>query len=196
MKSIIVIGIFLIIIFYYNIEPFTLKGEDIPEGVKYKYTLFRKNKIKFNFIKEYLPNQNIHDDTECIYSYKTPKRDKYYSSNVEDLYEMYNTKDIYYDKIVDIFDVSNHSYTPIFFDENKKIDISFCNLKNDLPDKCALLSCNINDNVHDTMLRDIYFNEYNNAKNDRKNTLITTRLDNKKKYDKDRVILNSYLNID
>lgn len=185
--------IFLIILFYYKVEPFILKGEDIPEDIKYKYTLFRKNKIRFNFVKDYLPNADVHDDSECIYSYKTPKTDKYYSSNVEDLYEIYNTKDIYYDKIVDVIDVSNHSYVLNLFDENKKIDISFCNLKNDLPDKCSLLTCNIDENTHDIMLRDIFYTEYDKVKNDAKNSLINTRLENKEKYDNDEVILISYL---
>ena len=43
--------IFLIILFYYKVEPFVLRGEDIPEDIKQKYVLFRKNKIKFDFIK-------------------------------------------------------------------------------------------------------------------------------------------------
>ena len=117
-----IIGIILFIFFYYNVEPFVLTGEEIPENIKQKYVLFRKNKIKFDFIKEYLPNQTINNYTDCIYSYKTPKRDKYYSSNIEDLYNMYNSKDVYYNEINDIINVDNHSYTPNLFDEEKTLN--------------------------------------------------------------------------
>lgn len=188
-----IIGIIIFLFLYYNVEPFVLSGEEIPENIKQKYVLFRKNKIKFDFIKEYLPNQTISNDTDCIYSYKTPKRDKYYSSNIQDLYDMYNTKDVYYNEINDIINVDNHSFIPTLYDEKKKIDISFCNTKNDLPNKCAVLSCNIDEDKHDSILRNIYFSQYHASKTEAKNKLINTRLNNHKKYKIDNLILNSYL---
>jgi len=175
-------------------------SNDIPDNIKKYYSYSNRNTFEYSVLKQYKKNMpnNIPDDTQCVYSYTSPKQATNINLDSEDPYKRYSNETIYDDSYQmnyyneslnvkpDNYTRQSNSYLGPYKDT-----YTYCDLKDKLP-SCALITCN-NEEEHNKKLKEIIQNnkEFYNIKN--KSILWTNRRYSKIIHNIFNVNSNNYL---